>query len=62
MWILIRWLRQKPADLDLQCFKKRIKPDSAGQWLQAGNLGQILITFYSSTNFLLIANDKPYPI
>ena len=23
MWILIRWLRQKPADKDLQCFKKK---------------------------------------
>ena len=25
MWILIRWLRQKPADLDLQCFKIKIR-------------------------------------
>ena len=24
MLILIRWLHQKPADLDLQCFQKRI--------------------------------------
>ena len=24
MWILIRWLHQKPADLDLQCFPKRM--------------------------------------
>ena len=23
VWILIRWLRQKPADLDLHCFKKK---------------------------------------
>ena len=23
-WILSRWLRQKPVDLDLQCFQKRI--------------------------------------
>ena len=33
MWILIRWLRQKPADLDLQCFQKRINEGSAGQGL-----------------------------
>ena len=33
MWILIRCLRQKPADLDLQCFQKRINPRSAGQVL-----------------------------
>ena len=33
MLILIRWLCQKPADLDLQCFENRIDPDSAGQWL-----------------------------
>ena len=33
VWILIRWLRQKPADLDLQCFQKRINPHSAGQGL-----------------------------
>ena len=24
MWILIRWLHQKSADLDLQCFPQRI--------------------------------------
>ena len=32
-WILIRWLHQKPAILDLQCFQKRINPVSAGQVL-----------------------------
>ena len=31
MWILIRWLHQKPADWDLQCFYKRINLVSAGQ-------------------------------
>ena len=32
VWILIRWLLQKPADLDLQCFqKKKINPGWAGQ-------------------------------
>ena len=24
MWILIRWLRQKPSDLDLLCFQKNV--------------------------------------
>ena len=33
VWILIRWLHQKPADLDLQCFQKRINPGSGGQEL-----------------------------
>ena len=33
MWVLIRWLRQKPADLDLQCFQKRINEGLAGQGL-----------------------------
>ena len=33
MWILIRWLHQKPADLNLHCFQKRINPVSAGQGL-----------------------------
>ena len=28
MWILIRWLCQKPADLDLHFFQKEINPDS----------------------------------
>ena len=27
----IRWLHQKPADLDPQCFQKRINLGSAGQ-------------------------------
>ena len=31
VWILVRWLHQKPADLDLQCFKKRINLGSVGQ-------------------------------
>ena len=34
MWILIRWLHQKPADLDLHCFQKRINTGSAREWLQ----------------------------
>ena len=33
MWILISWLHQKPADLDQQCYQKRINPGSAGQAL-----------------------------
>ena len=33
LWSLIRRFRQKPADLDLQCFQKRINPGSAGQRL-----------------------------
>ena len=33
MWILIRWHCQKPADVDLQCFQKRINLGSAGQGL-----------------------------
>ena len=31
--ILIRWLHQKPSDLDLHCFLKRINPGSAEQGL-----------------------------
>ena len=31
MWILIRWLPQKPADLDLKCFQKRKHAGLAGQ-------------------------------
>ena len=31
VWILIRWLHQKPADLDLQCFHKGINLSLAGQ-------------------------------
>ena len=33
MWILISWLRQKPADLDIQFLQKMINPGSAGQGL-----------------------------
>ena len=33
VWILIRWLLQKPSDLDLQCSQKRINPASAEQVL-----------------------------
>ena len=33
--ILIRWLRQKPADLDLQCFQQGVIPVSAGQVFKA---------------------------
>ena len=34
LWILIRWLRQKPADLDLQCFQKIINSRSALQGIK----------------------------
>ena len=27
MWILSKWLRQRPADLDPYCFQKMINPD-----------------------------------
>ena len=33
VWFLIRWLHQKPADLDLHCFLKRIYLGSVGQGL-----------------------------
>ena len=37
VWILIRWLLQKPADQDSQCFQKiRMNPGSAGQGLNPG--------------------------
>ena len=31
VWILIRWLPQKPSDLDLHCFQNKINPGTAGQ-------------------------------
>ena len=31
VWILIGWIRQKPVDLDLQCFEK---------WTNLGSLGK----------------------
>ena len=34
MWILISWLHQKPADLDLHCFQKK--------WINLGSAGQEL--------------------
>ena len=34
MWILISWLPQKPADLDLHYFHTMINMDSAGQGLK----------------------------
>ena len=33
VWILIRWLHQKPSDLDLHCFQNKINSGSAGHWL-----------------------------
>ena len=38
VWILIRWLLQKPSDLDLQCFQKRINLGSTGQGLRYINV------------------------
>ena len=35
MWILIGWLRQRPADLDLQCSEKKDESEfSIGQGLR----------------------------
>ena len=50
VWILIRWLHQKPADLDLQCFKKNthIKPGSVGQGFSYEPEYEILVLFEST--------------
>ena len=54
MWILIRCLHQKPADLDLHCFQKKINLVSVGQWIPvtlcmldtcACSLSSVLIIF-----------------
>ena len=51
-WILIRWLRQEPANLDLQCFHNRIYPGTAElQWLNTE------LTFFL-THLAYIANAK----
>ena len=42
--ILISWLQQKPADLDLHCFLKRIKSVSAGQGLSLSDNFHFLIS------------------
>ena len=34
VWILIRWFRQKPADLDQHCLRKTINLGSTGQGLR----------------------------
>ena len=39
--IQIRWLHQKPSDLDLQCFQKRINLGSAGQWLISATVSML---------------------
>ena len=38
MQILISWLHQKPADLDLHSFLKRMFPGSVGQGLNIGHI------------------------
>ena len=46
MSILIRWLRQKPADLALQCFRKKDKNlGSAGQGLIITDISSYIIIF-----------------
>ena len=42
MLILIRLLRQKPADLNLQCFQKQMNPDSAGQLIITFSKGELM--------------------
>ena len=42
VWVLIRWLRQKPADLNLHCFPKK-------KYL--GLAGQVLILNYIAVNY-----------
>ena len=45
VWILIRWLNQKSADLNVQCFQEQqINLGSAGQGLRKDNLS--LAWFY----------------
>ena len=65
MWILIRWLRQKPADLDLQCFQNRINLDSAGQGLNrewCNYQGCLLISISKFPDFSLTFDSFPDPL
>ena len=44
MWILIKWLRQKSADLDLHCFQNRINQSSAAQgFIKMYKTGYLLV-------------------
>ena len=49
MQILIRWLHQKPADLNLHCFIEKIYQSSAGHGLSSFGLdlmeSQIVMEF-----------------
>ena len=68
VWILIRWLCQKPAELDLQCLYKMIYPSSAGQeltifilmgfsiWFEKNNVEMIHCIYHqvNGKNFLFM--------
>ena len=47
MWILISWLHQKPADLDLHCFQKEINPGPAGHGLTYDHGGHCITMVYT---------------
>ena len=49
VWILISWLHQKPADLDLQCFQKQ---------MNLGSAGQELIDLFNITDIWILINKR----
>ena len=60
VWILIRWLHQKPADLNGQCFQKRIYPGSAGGG-RGGGGGKFSAQFPLEFRLLFFPNLKKNP-
>ena len=54
MLILFRWFREKPADLDLQCFQRQINPGSAGQGINKQIEQQIEIHVEIMQDFFFI--------
>ena len=58
MWILIRWLHQKPADLDHHCFLKRINPGFAGHVLTIAMLSPDIIYFENSVDQDQLASEE----
>ena len=52
LWILIRWLREKPPDQDLQCFQKRINQENILAESQVGGVLTFQVKYCQKDNGL----------
>ena len=57
VWILISWLHQKPADLDLHCFKKSLLEKLHGAHIRSNTVTVVILPFIYCFDSLFLRQE-----